>query len=113
MYGVAFNHTRGYARQPARWYRNIDRAPIEEHTENSSLITLSGFSEDADLADRLLRGIAHANPVGAEALLHKFWGDRSQTEIAELLGVSNATISRAIAKAYDQAAQLLAEWNTQ
>ncbi len=111
MYGVAYNHTRGYARKPARWYRDIEDTPIEEHVDHRELVALPEFSDDAELAERLLREIGATNPGGAEALLHKFWGDRTQTEIAQLLGVSEATVSRSIAKAYDQAVPLLTKWS--
>jgi RNA polymerase sigma-70 factor (ECF subfamily) len=112
MYGVAYYRTLGFARVPARWHRHTDDTAVDVHDGALAVAVELEFSEDADLAERLLREIARTNQPGAEALLHKFWGDRTQTEIAQIMGLSEGTVSKRISKAYDHAARLLAEWET-
>jgi RNA polymerase sigma-70 factor (ECF subfamily) len=84
----------------ARTARERARATPDRHTDASH--------EWHQIEEVLDACFAEMPPDGRELLIQRFFANRSQTELAESLGVDQATVSRRLQKAVDQLRRLMA-----
>jgi RNA polymerase sigma-B factor len=84
--------------------RSVD-APVTEDDESSLLRVLGSEDENFDLADiwySLEPLIADLDPKEQEVLFLRFFEDMTQSDIAEVVGVSQMQVSRLISRALDR-----------
>ena len=84
--------------------KSVD-APVSEDDEASLLRTLGGEDEQFDLADiwySLEPLIADLEPQEREVLFLRFFEDMTQSDIAEVVGVSQMQVSRLINRALER-----------
>jgi RNA polymerase sigma-B factor len=84
--------------------KSVD-APVSEDDETSLLRTLGGEDEKFDLADiwySLEPLISDLEPQEQEVLFLRFFEDMTQSDIAEVVGVSQMQVSRLINRALDR-----------
>jgi RNA polymerase sigma-B factor len=94
------------AQQAAMAYnaRSVD-APASEDDETSLLLTLGGDDEQFDLADiwySLEPLVSDLEPQEQEVLFLRFFEDMTQSDIAEVVGVSQMQVSRLISRALER-----------
>ncbi len=80
-------------------------APVSEDDESNLLRVLGSDDEQFDLADiwySLEPLISDLDPSEQEVLFLRFFEDMTQSDIAEVVGVSQMQVSRLIARALDR-----------